>query len=139
MLPNLKKERMKKEQLIAQLEGVKVLSTQVDIDKVIALIQQLESEKKGGLTQELAEEIASRIESSLERNSSDLVDCDSAEFELNYDNRVELRAADVNVGEIMDFVTDCLDEFVREQQDEELVQAVLAADTNEADEDESEE
>jgi hypothetical protein len=39
----------------------------------------------------------------------------------------------------MDFVTDCLDEFVREQQDEELVQAVLAADTNEADEDESEE
>ncbi len=139
MLPNLKKERMKKEQLIAQLEGVKVLSTQVDIDKVIALIQQLESEKKGGLTQELAEEIASRIESSLERNSSDLVDCDSAEFELNYDNRVELTAADVNVGEIMDFVTDCLDEFVREQQDEELVQAVLAADTNEADEDESEE
>jgi len=139
MLPNLKKERMKKEQLIAQLEGVKVLSTQVDIDKVIALIQQLESEKKGGLTQELAEENASRIESSLERNSSDLVDCDSAEFELNYDNRVELTAADVNVGEIMDFVTDCLDEFVREQQDEELVQAVLAADTNEADEDESEE
>ena len=139
MLPNLKKERMKKEQLIAQLEGVKVLSTQVDIDKVIALIQQLESEKKGGLTQELAEEIASRIESSLERNSSDLVDCDSAEFELNYDNRVELRAADVNVGEIIDLVTDCLDEFVREQQDEELVQAVLAADTNEADEDESEE
>ena len=139
MLPNLKKERMKKEQLIAQLEGVKVLSTQVDIDKVIALIQQLESEKKGGLTQDLAEEIASRIESSLERNASELVDCDSAEFELNYDNRVELRAADVNVGEIMDFVTDCLDEFVREQQDEELIQAVLAADTNEADEDESEE
>ncbi len=139
MLPKLKTERMKKEQLIAQLEGVKVLSTQVDIDKVIALIQQLESEKKGGLTQELAEEIASRIESSLDRNASELVDCDSAEFELNYDNRVELRAADVNVGEIIDLVTDCLDEFVREQQDEELVQAVLAADTNEADEDESEE
>jgi hypothetical protein len=139
MLPNLKKERMKKEQLIAQLEGVKVLSTQVDIDKVIALIQQLESEKKGGLTQDLAEEIASAIESSLERNASELVDCDSAEFDINYDNRVELRAADVNVSEIMDHVTDCLDEFVRAQQDEELVQAVLAADTNEADEDESEE
>jgi len=92
MLPNLKKERMKKEQLIAQLEGVKVLSTQVDIDKVIALIQQLESEKKSGLTQELAEEIASRVESSLERNAYRLVDLDSADFELNYDNRVELSA-----------------------------------------------
>ena len=130
---------MKKEQLIAQLEGVKVLSTQVDIDKVIALIQQLESEKKGGLTQELAEEIVNRIESALDRNASDLVDCDSAEFELNYDNRVELTAADVNVSEIIDHVTACLDEFVKEQQDEELIQAVLAADTNEADEDESEE
>ena len=140
MLPNLKKERMKKEQLIAQLEGVKVLSTQVDIDKVIALIQQLESEKKGGLTQELAEEIADRIERSLDYNSlNDLVDCDSAEFEINYDNRVELIAADVNVSGIMDHVTACLDEFVKEEEDEELVQAVLAADTNEADEDESEE
>ena len=140
MLPNLKKERMKKEQLIAQLEGVKVLSTQVDIDKVIALIQQLETKTKAGLTQELAEEIADQIERSLDNNSmNDLVDCDSAEFEINYDNRVELTAADVNVSGIMDHVTACLDEFVKEEEDEELIQAVLAADTNEADEDESEE
>jgi hypothetical protein len=140
MLPNLKKERMKKEQLIAQLEGVKVLSTQVDIDKVIALIQQLESEKKGGLTQDLADEIASRIERSLDNNSSDLVDCDSAEFEINYDNRVELTRADVNVSEIMDHVASVLNRFIKEEEeDEALIQAVLAADTNEADEDESEE
>ena len=139
MLPNLKKERMKKEQLIAQLEGVKVLSTQVDIDKVIALIQQLESEKKGGLTQELAEEIAERIESALDQNSSDLVDCDSAEFELNYDNRIELNCADVNVSEIMDHVCSCLNRFVTEEEEEAFVQAILAADSNEADEEESEE
>ena len=139
MLPNLKKERMKKEQLIAQLEGVKVLSTQVDIDKVIALIQQLESEKKGGLTQELAEEIAERIESALDQNSSDLVDCDSAEFELNYDNRIELNRADVNVSEIMDHVCSCLNRFVTEEEEEAFVQAILAADSNEADEEESEE
>ena len=118
MLPNLKKERMKKEQLIAQLEGVKVLSTQVDIDKVIALIQQLESEKKGGLTRDLAEDIANRIERTLDHNSSDLVDCDSAEFELNYDNRIELNRADVNVSDIMDHVTACLDEFVKEEDEE---------------------
>jgi hypothetical protein len=139
MLPKLKTERMKKEQLIAQLEGVKVLSTQVDIDKVIALIQQLESEKKGGLTQELAEEIAERIESALDQNSSDLVDCDSAEFELNYDNRIELNCADVNVSEIMDHVCSCLNRFVTEEEEEAFVQAILAADSNEADEEESEE
>ena len=91
MLPKLKTERMKKEQLIAQLEGVKVLSTQVDIDKVIALIQQLESEKKGGLTRDLAEDIA---------------------------NRIELNRADVNVSDIMDHVTACLDEFVKEEDEE---------------------
>ena len=125
---------MKKEQLIAQLEGVKVLSTQVDIDKVIALIQQLETKTKAGLTQDLAEEIANRIENILDRNASDLVDCDSAEFELNYDNRIELTAANVNVSEIMDHVTACLDEFVKEEEEEAFVQAILAADSNEADE-----
>ena len=125
---------MKKEQLIAQLEGVKVLSTQVDIDKVIALIQQLESEQKAGLTQELAEEIVNRIERTLDYNSSDLVDCDSAEFSLNYDNRIELDRADINVSEIMDHVASVLNRFITEEEDEALIQAVLDADTNEADE-----
>jgi hypothetical protein len=134
MVPKLKTERMKKEQLIAQLEGVKVLSTQVDIDKVIALIQQLETEKKGGLTQDLAEEIAERIESALDQNSSDLVDCDSAEFELNYDNRIELNCADVNVSEIMDHVCSCLNRFVTEEEEDGFVAA-----NNEAEESASEE
>ena len=134
MLPKLKTERMKKEQLIAQLEGVKVLSTQVDIDKVIALIQQLESEKKGGLTRDLAEDIANRIERTLDHNSSDLVDCDSAEFELNYDNRIELNCADVNVSEIMDHVCSCLNRFVTEEEEDGFVAA-----NNEAEESASEE
>jgi hypothetical protein len=119
---------MKKETLVAQLEAAKALTAVVSIDNVIALIQQLELEKKGGLTQELAEEIADVIERTLDNNSSDLVDCDSAEFELNYDNRVELRAADVNVSEIMDHVTACLDEFVREAQiEDEFIEAQIEA------------
>jgi hypothetical protein len=133
MVPKLKTERMKKEQLIAQLEGIKILSTQVDIDKVIALIQQLESEKKGGLTQELAEEIAERIERTLD-NNSDLVDCDSAEFSLNYDNRIELDNADINVSEIMDHVCSCLNRFVTEEEEDGFVAA-----NNEAEESASEE
>jgi gamma-glutamyl phosphate reductase len=119
MLPKLKKrEKMKKAELIAQLEGVKVLSTQVDIDKVIALIQQLETEKKGGLTRELAEEIANKIERILDNNSRDLVDCDSAEFEINYDNRIELSCVDVNVSEIMDHVQSGLEEFIGDEDED---------------------
>ncbi len=109
---------MKKAELIAQLEGVKVLSTQVDIDKVIALIQQLETEKKGGLTRELVEEIANKIERNLDNNSRDLVDIDSAEFEMNYDNRVELSCVDVNVSEIMDHVQNGLEEFIGDEDED---------------------
>ena len=137
---------MKKENLIALLEGAKALSSQVDIDKVIVLLAQLEDEVKVekviGISQDLAEDIANRIERTLDRNASDLVDRDSAEFELNYDNRIELTGADVSVSEIMDHVTACLEEFIVEEEDESteaLVQAVLAADSNEADEEESEE
>ena len=112
---------MKKENLIALLEGAKALSSQVDIDKVIVLLSQLETETKtkSGLTQELAEEIAAKIEACLDNNSSDLVDTDSAEFSLNYDNRIELDNADINVSEIMDHVTACLDRFVTEEEEEE--------------------
>jgi len=109
---------MKKAELIAQLEGVKVLSAQVDIDKVIALIQQLETEKKGGLTRELVEEIANKIERSLDNNSRNLVDTDSAEFEMNYDNRVELSCVDVNVSEIMDHVQSGLEEFISDEDED---------------------
>jgi len=109
---------MKKENLIEQLNAAKALSSQVDIDKVIELIKQIET---GGLTEELAEEIADQIERSLDNNSlNDLVDCDSAEFEINYDNRVELVAASINVSGIMDHVTACLDEFI--QKDESIIQ-----------------
>ena len=134
---------MKKENLIAQLEGAKALSSQVDIDKVIELLNQLEAEVKEikviGITQDLAESIASRIERALDFNSDDLVDRDSAEFEINYDNRIELSGCQINVSDTMDHVTACLDEFVKEEEEEAFVQAILAADSNEVDEEESEE
>ena len=129
---------MKKENLIALLEGAKALSSQVDIDKVIVLLAQLEDEVKEikviGITQELAEEIADRIERTLDRNADDLVDRDSAEFEINYDNRIELSGCQINVSDTMSHVTACLDEFVKEEDEEAFVQAILAADSNEADE-----
>ena len=106
---------MTKETLVKQLEAAKSLSSQVDIDKVVELIKQLELPSL--FTQELADEIANKIERSLDNNSlNDLVDCDSAEFEINYDNRVELIAADVNVSGIMDHVTACLDEFIQKEE-----------------------
>ena len=115
---------MTKENLIAQLEGAKALTSVVSIDNVIALIQSIEPvvivEKDFKLTPELAEDIASKIERSLDYNSRDLIDVDSAEFELNYDNRIELNSVDVNMREIMDHVTASLENFVEEPEEAEV-------------------
>jgi hypothetical protein len=113
---------MKKENLIAQLEGAKALTSVVSIDNVIALIQQLEPEvrveKVFGITQELAEEIADKIERSLDYNSNSLIDFDSAEFELSYRNEITLTSADVDVREIVEHVTAAIESFVVEEDDE---------------------
>jgi hypothetical protein len=113
---------MKKVELIAQLEAAKTLSSQVDIDKVIVLIEQIESEAKIGITQALADEVAGRIERALDHNSEDLIDLDSAEFELTYDNRIELRSVDANIYGIMEHVGAVLSEYIIEEPEEEDLQ-----------------
>jgi len=106
---------MKKENLIEQLNAAKTLSSQVDIDKVIELIKQIET---GVLTEDLAINISSKLESILDNNSDDLVDLDSAEFELNYDNRIELSRVDVDIREIIQHIDAVLEEFTIEDDDD---------------------
>ena len=129
---------MKKENLIAQLEGAKALSSQVDIDKVIELLQQLEPEietlKVFGITQEFADEIANKIERTLDYNSNDFVDTDSAEFELDWNNVIRLNRVDVDVNEIMEHITSTLDSFVlneeeAEETEEDVVELERESDT----------
>jgi hypothetical protein len=109
---------MTKETLVAQLEAAKALTSVVSIDNVIALIQALEPvvvvEKTFSLTQELADEIASRIERCLDNNARDFVDTDTAELVMNYDNKVELESVDLHIDNIMGHVTNCIEEFVDE-------------------------
>ena len=103
---------MKKEELVKQLEAAKALSSQVDIDKVIALINQIESGIKVGITQELAYDIANRIERTLDYNADDLVDKDNVTFNITYGNVIELEDASINISETMDHITACLSEFI---------------------------
>jgi len=114
---------MKKENLIAQLEGAKALSSQVDIDKVIELLNQLEPEivveTKLGMSVHLAEEIANKIERCLDYNSDNLVDVDSAEFELDWNNVIKLTQVAVYIDDIMAHVTETLESFIPEEDVEE--------------------
>jgi hypothetical protein len=110
---------MKKEEIVKQLEATKVLSSQVDIDKVIALINQIEPEQKSGISFEDAQIIVDKIERSLDRNSEYLVNKDSAEFNIGYGNQLELESVDLDIDSIMEHVKDAIDEFVVLEDDEE--------------------
>jgi len=111
---------MKKKELIEQLETAKTLSSTVDIDKVIALIKQIETPTK--ITAELGNEMVTRIERALDYNNNNcrLVDLDSAEFELNYNNTIELVSVNIEIDSIMEHVTDIIDGYVELENDEDI-------------------
>ncbi len=109
---------MKKEELIKKLEGIKEISPVVSIESMISLIQGLESpsqDQDEAITVVLATVIADKIERSITRAGRDLVDLDSATFELGYDNRIELTDVEIDLSNVMEIVTSVLDEFVKEE------------------------
>jgi type IV secretory pathway VirD2 relaxase len=100
---------MTKLELIAKLEGAKEVTSVVSIDLVLAALGMLEDPKpvaKGPVfNDELIERLSEEIESALDYNSGDLVDTDTAEFSISYDNRVELERVEINVRDVMEHVT----------------------------------
>ena len=111
---------MKKEELVAQLTTAKALSSTVDIDKIIALIEQITPEKQTGITQELADEISGKIERCLDRNSDELVDKDDVTFSIDYGNTISIDDIQIDIHGVMDHITEILSEFVEEEDDVEL-------------------
>ena len=111
---------MKKEELLAKLEVAKEVTSVVSIDLIISALNELETPKaKSGLTQELADEIANKIERTLDYNCDDLVCKDEITFEIVYGNQIEVDEAQINVGETMEHITAVLDGFiVGEDEDE---------------------
>ena len=109
---------MKKEELVAKLEVAKEVTSVVSIDLMLAALGMLEETQpkiKTGLTQELADEIANRIERTLDYNADDLVEKDGITFEIVYGNQLEIDNAQINVGETMEHITAVLDGFVIEE------------------------
>lgn len=96
---------MKKVELVAQLEAAKTVTSVVDIDKVIALINGLDDVTTvTKLSGELINEISNEIERVLEYNCGDLVDTDNVEFSINYGNVIEVDSAQIDVYETMSHI-----------------------------------
>ena len=104
---------MKKEELLEKLEIAKEVTSVVSIDLIISALNELEAPK--AITQELANEIANRIERCLDRNCDDLVDKENITFEIAYGNQLQIDEAQIDVYETMNHITAILDDFVEEE------------------------
>ena len=99
---------MNKQQTIETLQ--KQLPSFYSLEQVINIINGIE-DNNGTLNDKLINTIVSNITSSLHNRVCELVDNDSAEFELDYDNRITLSNIDVDVDQIVSIIRDELNEF----------------------------
>ena len=114
---------MKKAELVAQLEAAKALTSVVSIDNVIALIQALEETKivtrtEFKITSAMFDKIMESVENAVNSASHRIVDIDSVEFELDYNNRISVTDVPVDTDTIVDEIRDELDcnfEIVEEE------------------------
>ena len=114
---------MKKESLVAQLEAAKALTSVVSIDNVIALIQQLEPEQVESKTFLLNEQSFDKVMDIVENavnnlRPRDLVDFDDAEFELNYNNQIELTDVRIDTDRIIDEIRESMENIFEETTNE---------------------
>jgi hypothetical protein len=113
---------MKKAELVAQLEGAKALTSVVSIDNVIALIQQLEEgqavKPEYSITAKLFTRVVDIVEDSIGQMSTrSVVDLESAEFELDWNNCISLTDISLDtdyiyneIREQLEFAFDIVDE-----------------------------
>jgi hypothetical protein len=114
---------MTKETLVAQLEGAKVLSSQVDIDKVIELLNQLVPEQivrtEFKMTPDAFENFIDKVNNAVDGLRTDrAVDRDSATFGISYNNQVELEDVDIDIDYIQNSIREDLENSIEIIEDE---------------------
>jgi hypothetical protein len=114
---------MTKETLVAQLEGAKTLSSQVDIDKVIELLNQLVPEQvvrtEFKMTPEAFESFIDKVNDAVDGLTTDrAVDRDSATFGISYNNQIELEDVDIDIDYIQNSIREDLERTIEIIEDE---------------------
>ena len=111
---------MKKNELVAQLEAAKALTSVVSIDNVIELILGLEEEKKGfSLKGAQFEMLMDKIQQAVDNmDRRELVDRESAEFELDWNNVVSLSEVGVDFDYVYNSIREELEELIEEEEEQ---------------------
>jgi hypothetical protein len=126
---------MKKSELIAKLEGAKELTPTVSIDLVLAALGMLEESNpvvkpESSIPAKLFTRVVDIVEDSLNNmRSSEAVDLSSAEFELDWNNCINLTDISLDtdyiyneIREQLEFAFDIVDE-----EEEEAIEAQIEA------------
>ena len=111
---------MKRNELVAQLEAAKALTSVVSIDNVIELVLSLEEEKKGfSLKGAQFEMLMDKIQQAVDNmDRRELVDRSSAEFELDWNNTISLNDVEVDFDYVYNSIREELEELVEEEEEE---------------------
>jgi hypothetical protein len=101
---------MKVEELINLLNEAKALSSQVDIDKMIELLNGLEGTgSRASISESALEDFITEVENTLDRlDSDDIVHYHSAELEMDGYNTVSLRHVDIDLSDIGSTIRDLM-------------------------------
>jgi hypothetical protein len=114
---------MKKNELIAKLEGAKELTSVVSIDLVLTALGMLEDETpqpkgfslKGEQFDMLMDKIQEAVDNIDRRN---VIDKDSAEFELDWNNCISLNDVGVDYDYIYNEIRESLEELIEDEEEE---------------------
>jgi hypothetical protein len=100
-----------------KLEVLEALKNQMDcsnqfcgslytLEQVIKIVESIESEetKVNNITLTDIEEHIDKVIDTIDSGRVDIIDKSSAEFEISYDNRIELQNVDVDTSEIRDIL-----------------------------------
>jgi hypothetical protein len=117
---------MKKIELIAKLEGAKELTSVVSIDLVLTALSMLEDEAPKGFSLKGAQFdlLMDKIQSAVDQmDRRELIDKDSAEFELDWNNVVSLSDVSVDFDYVYNSIRDELEELVEDEEEDEEAEA----------------
>ena len=114
---------MKKNELIAKLEGAKELTSVVSIDLVLTALGMLEDEtlqpKGFSFKPSQFEMLMDKIQQAVDNmDRRELVDRSSAEFELDWNNTISLTDVEVDFDYVYNSIREELEELVEDEEEE---------------------
>ena len=114
---------MKKNELIAKLEGAKELTSVVSIDLVLTALGMLEDEtpqpKGFSFKPSQFEMLMDKIQQAVDNmDRRELVDRSSAEFELDWNNTISLNDVEVDFDYVYNTIREELEELVEDEEEE---------------------